>query len=67
MGSAKGVVDVELRKLGQLLRKLLVVLLLLGVEAQVLEQQSLALFELEGHFFGFLAHTLGAEADVFAA
>ncbi len=50
-----------------MLGKILVVFFFFGVEAQILQQQRLAFFELEGHFFGFGAYALGAEADVFAA
>ena len=45
VGGAEGVVDVEVERGGELLRKLLVVLLLLGVEADVLEQAVLAVLE----------------------
>ena len=42
MGGAEGVVDVDLGQAGQLLREAGVVGLLLGMEAQVLEQEHLA-------------------------
>ena len=45
VGGAEGVVDVEVERGGELLRELLVVLLLLGVEADVLEQAVLAVLE----------------------
>ena len=37
------------------------------MEAEVFEQERLALFQLAGHFFGFYSDTIGAEAHVFAA
>ena len=58
MGGAEGVVDVELGELGELLGKILVVLFFFGVEAEILEQQCLALFELERHLFGFGARRI---------
>ena len=35
------------------------------MEAQVFQQQSLAHFQLRGHFLGFRPDAIGAEADVF--
>ncbi len=67
MSGAEGVVDVEFGELGELLRKMFVVLFFLGVEAEVFEQQGLAFLELERHFFGFGTNALGAEANIFAA
>src|SRR5271157_1485238 len=52
MGCAERVVDIEIGKLGELLRKSLVVLFFFGVEAEVFEQQRLSLFEFERDFFG---------------
>src|SRR5208282_812932 len=67
MGRAEGVVDVELGERGQLPGEILVVLFFLGVEAQVFEQQRLALLELKSHFFGFGTDALGAETNIFSA
>src|SRR5258708_7768600 len=67
MSGAEGVVDVEFGELGELLRKMFVVLFFFGVEAEVFEEQRLAFFELERHLFGFGTNALRAEANVFAA
>ena len=67
MRRAESVVDVVLGQLRELLGEVLIVGLFLGVEAQVLEQQRLALFQLGGDFFGFRANALGTEANVLAA
>ena len=42
MRRAEGVVDVDVAQRGELLRELGIVLLFLGVEAQILEQQHFA-------------------------
>ena len=44
MGRSEGIVHVDIAQGGQLLRKSRIVLLLLGMESQVLEQQNLAGF-----------------------
>ena len=67
MRRAERVVDVVLGQVRQLPGELLVVGFFFGVEAQVLEQQRLALFQLRRDFLGFRADALGTEADVLAA
>ena len=67
MRGAESVVDVEVGQIGQLLGKFLIVLFFFGVEAEVLEQQGLAVFQFAGHLFGFQADAIGTEADVFSA
>ena len=67
MRRAERVIDVEVRELRQLLGEVLVVRFFLGVEAQVLQQQRLAFFELQRHLFGLRPDALGAEADIFSA
>ena len=61
------IVDVKIRKACKLLGKFFVVGLLFGVEAQILQQKGLAFFEFSGHLFGFNAHAVGTEANIFAA
>ncbi len=67
MRGAEGVVHVVIREFRKLLGKLFVIGLFLGMEAQVLQQQGLALFQLAGHLLGLHPDAIGAEADVFAA
>jgi hypothetical protein len=61
------VIHVVLRQVGKLPGELLVVRLFLGVEAQILQQEGLALFQLSGNFLSLRPNTLGTKADVFAA
>ena len=67
MGGAESVVDVVVREAGELLGELGVVGFFFGVEAEVLQQQGLALFQLPGHLLGFGADAVGAESYVFSA
>ena len=63
MGAAEGVVDVDIAERGKLLRERGIVLLLLGVEAQIFEQQGLAGLEAGDHLGGDLADALRREGD----
>jgi hypothetical protein len=64
---AERIIDVELRQTRQLLGELVVVRFFFGVEAQVLQKQRLAFFQLSGNFLRLRPHTIGTEADVLAA
>ena len=64
MSRAEGVVDVNLGQRGQRLGEGRIVGFLLGMEAQVLEQQHLVGFKLPGHLRGHLAHAIGGKAYV---
>src|SRR5579859_652736 len=65
MRSAERVVHVIVAKIRQLLRELLVISFFFGVEAQVLEQERLAFFQLASHLLGLNPNTVRTEADVF--
>ena len=67
MRGAERVVDVVLRQVRQLPGKLLVVGFFFGMEAQVLQQERLAFFQLSCNFLRLGPNTLGTEADVLAA
>ena len=64
MGATEGVVDVDLAKAGELFGEVRVVGLFFGMEAEVLEEQHLAGFELAGHLGGDLADAVGREATL---
>ena len=64
MGAAEGVVDVDVAEAGELLGEAGIVGLFFGMEAEVLEQQRLAGFELAGHLGGDLADAVGGEGDI---
>ena len=66
MHGAEGVGHVQLRHSGQLLGKAGIVLLLAGIEAQVLQQQDLAAFQSGGLGLGVLAHDILGEDDLAA-
>jgi hypothetical protein len=67
MGSAEGVVDIEVGQLGEGLGKRFVIGFFFGVEAKILEQESLAAFKFAGHFFCLNANAIGSETDILAA
>src|SRR5271154_6693947 len=67
MSGAESVVDVVVGERAELLGKLLVVSFFLRMEAKILEQQGLALFQFAGYFFGFGTDALGTETHVFSA
>ena len=62
MRGAERVVHVVVRQAGKLLGELVVVGFFFGMEAQILQQQGLALLQLAGHLLGFRADAVGAEA-----
>ncbi len=64
MGRGEGVVDVDLAKRRELSRELGVVLLLLGMEADVLEQQHLARLQPAHSGLGDRPDAVGYERDV---
>ena len=67
MRRAESVVYVVVRQAGKLLGELGIVGFFFGMEAQILQQQGLALFQSSGHLLGFGADAVGTEADVFSA
>ena len=67
MRGPESVVHVVVRQTGKLLGELGVVGFFFGMEAQIFQQQGLALFQLSGHLLGFRADAFGAEAHVFSA
>ena len=67
MRRSERVVHVVVAELGELPGELGIVGFLFRVEAQVLEQQRLSLFQLGRHLFGLRADAVGREADVLAA
>ena len=67
MRGAESVVYVVVRQAGKLLGELGIVGFFFGMEAQILQQQGLALFQPSGHLLSFGADAFGAEAHVFAA
>ena len=67
MRRSERVVHVVVAKLAQLLGEVRIVGFLFGVEAQVLQQQRLAAFQLLGHLLGLHADAVGREADILAA
>src|SRR5450755_159311 len=67
MGRSESIVHVVVAELGEVTGELRVVGFLLRVEAQVLEQQSLSLFQRGGHLFRLRADTVWRKSDVFAA
>src|SRR5579864_5849282 len=66
MRRSESVINVEIGQSGKLAGKALVVGLLFGVEAKVLEKQSLALLQFFGRFFRGQSDTVGGKADVAA-
>ena len=64
MGRTEGVVDVDVGQRGQLLGEGRIVGLFLGVEAQVLQQQHLAGFQLPGQLVGYFADAVRRKGDV---
>ena len=66
VGGAEGVVDVHVSEPGQLLRELRVVLLLLGVEAHVLEEESLAVLQVIDSLGGLVANAVLGDLDFLA-
>ena len=67
MRRSESVVYVVVGQAGKLLGELGIVGFFFGMEAQILQQQSLALFQLSGHLFSFRADAFRAEAYVFTA
>ena len=67
MRGAESVVYVIVRQAGKLLGELGVVGFFFGMEAEILQQQGLALFQPSGHLLGFRADAFGTEAHVFSA
>ena len=61
------VVHVVIAKASQLLGEVGIVGLFFRVEAEVLQQQRLAAFQLFGHFFGLYANAVGRKANILAA
>ena len=64
MRGAEGVVDVDVTEIGELLAKLLAVLLLARVETGVLEQHALAVLERRDLLVSVLAHEVGGESNL---
>jgi hypothetical protein len=64
VGAAEGVVDVDVAERGESFREGRVVGLFFGVEAEVLEQEGLAGFEVGGHLAGDDADAVGGEGYV---
>ena len=62
--AAKGVVDIHVAQLGQLLRKGGVIRFFFCVEAQIFQQQHLTGFQLARQLLGGLAYAIRREADV---
>ncbi len=67
MGGAEGVVDVKVCQLGESFGKSFVVGFFFGVETKILEQKSLAAFQLACHFFRLDANAISGKADILAA
>ena len=65
--SAERIVHIKIGKIGQLLSEFFVIRFFFGMEAQIFQQQSLALLQLPCHLLGFNANAIGAEADVLPA
>ena len=63
MSGAERVVDVDLGQRGKLLAELRVVLFLAFVEAQVLEQQHVAIAQRDSLRLSIFAHRVGGEND----
>ena len=67
MRRAKSIVHVNITERRQLPRKLFVVGFFFRVEAQILQQQRLARFQLANHFFSFPPNAVWGKADVASA
>ncbi len=67
MRGAERIVHIEVTQIRELPGKFLFIRFLFGVEAKVLQQQSLPLLQLLGHLLRLQADAVGREANVFAA
>jgi hypothetical protein len=64
MSAAEGVVDVDVAERGELPGELGIVLLFLGVEAEIFEKERLAGLEVADHLGGDIADAIGREGNV---
>ena len=65
MGSAKGIVDVDLAERGKLSGKFWIVLLFFVVEAQIFQQQDMRGLQGFGHGFDLWSNTIGCHLHRF--
>ncbi len=65
MGTAEGVIDIQVAKFCQLLCEGWIVLLFFRMEAQVLQQQHLAGLQHAHHFLRSLSHAVWGETDIY--
>ena len=66
MGCAKSVIDIDIAEFGELFRKLRIVLLLFGMEAQILEHQHAARWQIRDHLLDFRSDAVRPKLDCFA-
>src|SRR5689334_5616797 len=64
MRCAESVINVDITKGGELLRKSGVVLFFFGVKTKILENKNLAVLQGLRHAFGFRAHAVRGESDL---
>src|SRR2546422_6875171 len=63
MRSAEGIIDIKITKRGELAGETLIVRFLLGVEAEVFQEQALSILQTMDHLFHLTADTIRREVD----